>query len=118
MRYTSLVTLIDGVIGFYFHTRGIERKPGGWRLPLTNIVMGPPICGPLLFGVAAYLGLVASFLRRRGRDRPGLIPGPAHEHHLAARVGWPPESITWEQDIREGQFPETYGRGDSGGRIP
>ena len=64
LRYTSILTLADGIIGFYFHTRGIERKPGGWRLPLTNIVMGPPICGPLLFGVAAYLGLIASFLRR------------------------------------------------------
>jgi hypothetical protein len=103
LRYTSIVTLADGIIGFYFHTRGIERKPGGWRLPLTNVVMGPPICGPLLFGVAAYLGVIASFLRR---DEGGgmLLPRPAHETHLAARAGSPHEPITWTQDIREGRF--------------
>lgn len=104
LRYTSAVTLADGLIGFYFHTRGIERKPGGWRLPLTNIVMGPPICGPLLFGVAAYLGLIASFLRRdEGRELLSL-PRPAHEGHLIAKAGLPYEPITWTQDIREGRF--------------
>lgn len=102
LRYTSIVTLADGIIGFYFHTRGIERKPGGWRLPMTNIVMGPPICGPLLFGVAAYLGLVASFLRRE--DGKGLLPRPAHENHPAARAGSSYEAISWTQDIREGRF--------------
>jgi len=103
LRYTSMVTLADGIIGFYFHTRGIERKPGGWRLPLTNIVMGPPICGPLLFGVAAYLGLIASFLRR-GEGSGMMPPRPAHEHHLVARAGFPHELITLTQDIREGRF--------------
>jgi hypothetical protein len=104
LRYTSIVTLADGLIGFYFHTRGIERKPGGWRLPLTNIVMGPPICGPLLFGVAAYLGLMASFLRREDERAKVLLPRPAHENHLVARAGSPHESISWTQDIREGRF--------------
>src|SRR3954465_5864408 len=37
MRWISLVTLVDGVIGFGFHVRGIKRKPGGWKLPITNI---------------------------------------------------------------------------------
>ncbi len=64
LRYTSVVTLADGVIGFFFHVRGIARKPGGWRLPVTNIIMGPPIFAPLLFGTSAYLGLIASHLRR------------------------------------------------------
>lgn len=103
LRYTSTVTLADGIIGFYFHTRGIERKPGGWRLPLTNIVMGPPICGPLLFGVAAYLGLIASFLRRdKGSEMQ--LPRPTHENHLVARAGLSHQPITWRQDIREGRF--------------
>ena len=43
LRLVSLVTLIDAGVGFYFHVRGIHRKPGGWRLPMTNIIMGPPI---------------------------------------------------------------------------
>jgi len=63
LRWTSAVTLLDSVAGFFFHVRGIARKPGGWRLPVTNIIMGPPIFAPLLFGVSAYLGLIASFLR-------------------------------------------------------
>ena len=75
LRYASYITLADGVIGFGFHIRGIARKPGGWRLPITNIVMGPPIFAPLLFGTSAYLGVIASYLQReedfglRGRAR-------------------------------------------------
>jgi len=64
LRWTSAVTLADGITGFIFHIRGIQRKPGGWRLPLTNMIMGPPIFAPLLFGTAAYLGFMASYLRR------------------------------------------------------
>lgn len=62
----SAITLADCAIGFGFHVRGIQRKPGGWRLPVFNIVMGPPLFAPLLFGMSAYLGLIASFLRREG----------------------------------------------------
>jgi hypothetical protein len=64
LRYTSFITLIDGLVGFGFHIRGIGRKPGGWRLPVTNIVMGPPLFAPLLFGTSAYLGVIASYLQR------------------------------------------------------
>src|SRR5450759_4939139 len=35
----SLITMLDGVIGFYFHVRGIARKPGGWRIPVFNVIM-------------------------------------------------------------------------------
>ena len=64
LRLVSIVTLLDSLVGFCFHLRGIQRKPGGWRMPVANIVMGPPIFAPLLFGITAYLGLIASFLRR------------------------------------------------------
>ena len=64
LRYTSYLTLLDGVIGFGFHIRGIARKPGGWRLPVTNLVMGPPVFAPLLFGTSAWLGVMASYLRQ------------------------------------------------------
>src|ERR1700722_19014054 len=40
LRAASLVTLVDAGVGFYFHVRGIARKPGGWRLPMTNMIMG------------------------------------------------------------------------------
>ena len=32
LRLVSAVTLVDAGVGFYFHIRGIHRKPGGWRL--------------------------------------------------------------------------------------
>ena len=43
LRVVSMIVLVDSVIGFGFHIRGIQRKPGGWRLPVFDIVMGPPI---------------------------------------------------------------------------
>jgi hypothetical protein len=46
LRLVSVVTLIDSVIGLFFHVRGIQRKPGGWRLPVANIVMGPRYLRP------------------------------------------------------------------------
>lgn len=64
LRYTSYITLVDGLVGFGFHIRGVARKPGGWRLPIYNIVMGPPLFAPLLFGTSAYLGVIASYLQR------------------------------------------------------
>lgn len=105
LRAVSAITLADCAVGFYFHVRGIQRKPGGWRLPLTNIIMGPPIFAPLLFGTSAYLGLLASFLQREDAidenqadfdEQPflaRLLP------HQAER-----EIISVEQDIREGRF--------------
>ncbi|MBV9404917.1 MAG: hypothetical protein JO211_06205 [Acidobacteriaceae bacterium] len=89
MRAVSAATLVDGVIGFGFHIRGIYRKPGGWRLPLTNIIMGPPIFAPLLFGTAAYLGLMASYLRREEDHRE------LSEHA---------QSTAWRSELRGGRF--------------
>ena len=98
----SALTLVDGGVGFIMHVRGIQRKPGGWRLPIVNIVMGPPIFAPLLFGVSAYLGLVATFLQR-GDTHENTFPKPAHERHWAAGLNGH-ERISSEQDEREGRF--------------
>ena len=100
----SVLTLGDCVLGFYFHVRGIHRKPGGWRLPIVNMVMGPPIFAPLLFGVAAYLGLLASFLRRGEKSKIQGLPRAAQPHHWAKRLSGQHESIDWRQDVREGRF--------------
>jgi hypothetical protein len=101
----TVVTLADCAIGSYFHIRGIQRKPGGWRLPLVNISMGPPIFGPLLFGTSAYLGLVASFLRRDdGPEGDSHLPLPAHRSHWAKLLTADFENIDWRQDLREGRF--------------
>lgn len=102
LRWTSVITLLDGLVGFCFHVRGIARKPGGWRLPIVNIIMGPPIFAPLLFGVSAYLGLIASFLQPEDSE-PLLL------RHPKARI----LSITsekmaaqhpWTIGLREGRF--------------
>ena len=115
LRPIAALTLADGAIGFYFHLRGIARKPGGWRFPMTNMVMGPPIFSPLLFGFSAYLGLIASYLRReRDEDRPAndaaWVPRAAHLHHwITALPGEQvsrPEKISLQQDLREGRFQQ------------
>ncbi len=104
LRLGSAVTLVDAGVGFYFHIRGIHRKPGGWRLPMTNMIMGPPVFAPLLFGTSAYLGLIASYLQREestgaastsGEDTffARLLPSSAGRDLLSA-----------EQDMREGRF--------------
>ncbi len=107
LRLAAWISLLDAVIGFGFHIRGIDRKPGGWRLPMTNMIMGPPIFAPLLFGTSAYLGVIASYLQREdattieGGDQQGSTDRwlarvfPGH----AAR-----DLISREQDIREGRF--------------
>ncbi len=60
----SLASLLDGVVGFGFHLRGVQRMPGGLKLGQYNIVMGPPIFAPLLMSIVGILGLLASVLRR------------------------------------------------------
>ncbi len=104
LRIVSTITLFDAAIGFYFHIRGVQRKPGGWRLPVFNVVMGPPIFAPLLFGVSGYLGLVASYLGWGDEAQSRGLPLPTHSAHWAAIAGSPHERIGWRQDIREGRF--------------
>lgn len=102
----SWLTLADGVTGFIFHVRGIHRKPGGWRIPVVNMVMGPPVFAPLLFGISAYLGVIAVYLRRQGHPDEESRPLPAHSGHWAARLSPQNahEKISWKQDVREGRF--------------
>jgi hypothetical protein len=109
----SAALLLDGTGGFIFHIRGVHRKPGGWRLPVYNIVMGPPLFAPLLLGISGMLGLIASGLRRE--DSPlRLLPGYSHpaDSRLPAIAGLRSllprritrEGLMLEQHIREGRF--------------
>jgi hypothetical protein len=104
LRLVSAVTLVDAGVGFYFHTRGIHRKPGGWRLPMTNIIMGPPIFAPLLFGTSAYLGLIASYLQRE--DSTGAASTSGKDTFFARLLpsGEGRALLSAEQDMREGRF--------------
>lgn len=77
----SLASIVDGVVGFIFHIRGIQRKPGGWRVPIFNLIMGPPVFAPVLFALSGYLGLIATFLRR--------ADDPPRDHRAAEKEGWP-----------------------------
>jgi hypothetical protein len=100
LRWVSCVTLADGLIGFFFHVRGVARKPGGWSLPVTNIIMGPPIFAPLLFGTSAYLGLMASYVRRE----EDLHAIGARLEHLFEGLAF--VKSNWRRNLRHGRFQE------------
>ncbi len=61
---TALVYTANGLLGEYYHARGVARKPGGWRLASYNVPMGPPIMAPGLMTIVGALGLLAAILRR------------------------------------------------------
>ena len=99
MRWLSFITLVDGAVGFCFHIRGVARKPGGWRMPVTNVVMGPPLFAPLLFGTSAYLGVMASYLQR---EEDMHRPGGLRSRMVAAVTRW--KRPDFRDDIRVGRF--------------
>lgn len=55
---------LDGLVGVITHARGVARKPGGFREPLYNIVMGPPLLAPGSLAMVGGMGLVAALLER------------------------------------------------------
>ena len=63
----SVLASADAAVGFFYHARGVLRRPGGRKHLLYNIMYGPPIFAPLLFGAAGMLGIMASLLRRRSK---------------------------------------------------
>lgn len=111
----SLITVLDGLVGCFMHIRGIARKPGGWRIPVVNIVMGPPLFAPLLFATSGFLGLIATFLRREDdlpQEKQAQVQKTRPQHPLWTEVL--PREITHdiredEQDIREGRFQQAMG---------
>ena len=56
--------IANGLQGTYLHARGVSQKPGGWKLGLYNVEMGPPLFAPLLATLVGGMGLLASILRR------------------------------------------------------
>lgn len=98
---TSAALLGDGLLGFAMHIRGIHRRPGGWRIPIVNIVMGPPLFAPLLLGIGGFLGLIASRLRPEesspSRSKTSITNHPTHQ---ANHVSQARHALS----IREGRF--------------
>lgn len=70
LPWLSLAMAFDGLVGFWKHVRGIQRLPGGFRLAVYNITMGPPIFAPLFFLTVGMLGWLASQLRPERLSRP------------------------------------------------
>ena len=60
----SALAIADGAVGFFYHARGVKRRPGGLKNPLYNVMYGPPIFAPLLFAACGFLGILASMFRR------------------------------------------------------
>jgi hypothetical protein len=60
----ALIYMADGLVGEFFHARGVARRPGGWKLASYNLPMGPPISAPGLMSMVGGMGLLAALLRR------------------------------------------------------
>lgn len=69
----SAVSIADGLVGTFYHLRGIHRVPGGFRQGQYNIVMGPPVFAPLLTCTVGVTGLLTGVLRRE-RLTPDPLP--------------------------------------------
>lgn len=50
---------VIGLIGFYFHFRGVGIRVGGWAL--RNFLIGPPVTLPIVFTAISVLGLIAIY---------------------------------------------------------
>lgn len=61
---TAAIYALDGLLGEYYHARGVARKPGGWANANYNVPMGPPIMAPGLMSIVGGLGVLAAILRR------------------------------------------------------
>ncbi|HWF32393.1 MAG TPA: hypothetical protein VG188_07540 [Solirubrobacteraceae bacterium] len=60
----SALYCLDGLIGVYTHVQGVRKRPGGFREPLYNIVMGPPLLAPGSLALVGAMGLAAAAARR------------------------------------------------------
>ena len=63
---TAALYVANGLLGEYFHARGIARRPGGYDSDVVtyNLTMGPPISAPGLMAMVGGMGLLAAVLRR------------------------------------------------------
>jgi hypothetical protein len=60
----SALYALDGLAGVVTHVRGVWRKPGGFREPVYNIVMGPPLLAPGSLVLVGAAGVLAAVVRR------------------------------------------------------
>jgi hypothetical protein len=60
----SVLYALDGVVGVVTHVRGVRKRPGGFREPTYNLVMGPPLLAPGSLCLVGALGLLAAVVKR------------------------------------------------------
>ncbi len=60
----SALFALDGAIGVLTHFRGVQKRPGGFREPTYNLVMGPPLLAPGSLCLVGAMGIVAALMRR------------------------------------------------------
>lgn len=53
--------VLGGLIGFYYHFRGVGTRVDGYRLQ--NFLVGPPVILPLMVTTISLLGLMAIYWR-------------------------------------------------------
>ena len=61
---TAAVYTANGLVGQYYHVRGVARRPGGFGMASYHVPMGPPIMAPGLMTIVGAMGLLAALLRR------------------------------------------------------
>ena len=68
----SALYALDGLAGVVTHVRGIRHRPGGFREPLYNLVMGPPLLAPGAFLLDLNFSAVASAVGLEGKTVNGM----------------------------------------------
>ncbi|HLI60533.1 MAG TPA: hypothetical protein VKV21_12810 [Solirubrobacteraceae bacterium] len=61
---TGALYALNGSIGTYTHLRGVGRKPGGFKEPTYNFVMGPPLLAPGSLILVGALAMLAAIVQR------------------------------------------------------
>lgn len=63
LKYTLAISLaigaVSGLIGSYFHIRGVSERVGGYAL--RNFLIGPPLTLPGMITAISLLGLIALY---------------------------------------------------------
>ena len=64
LPFVSALYFLDGLVGVITHIQGVRTKPGGFREPVYNLVMGPPLLAPGSLLLVGGFGLAAPLMER------------------------------------------------------
>ncbi|TQR46616.1 hypothetical protein [Paenibacillus popilliae] len=60
-QFLMWVGALAGLVGFYFHVRGVGKRVGGYQSH--NFLIGPPVIMPLMITAMSLLGIIALYWR-------------------------------------------------------